>query len=548
MSLQSQLLKEGTRHLAGVDEAVLKNIDAVRDMSKISRTSLGPQGMNKMVITANDKLFVTNDASTILRELDVFHPAGRLVLMNSTRLEEEVGDATNFMVAFTGELLTHAESLLRMGLHISDIITGFEKAGLKASELLKSLTVASIEDFTSEAEVTKFIRTSIMGKQYGYEDVLAPAVAKACVSILPKNVGAFDVDSVRVEKLPGGGVSDISVVKGMVVMRDAEGTIKKRSNAKVAVFGGGLDFGKPESKDTWLVTSADQLEGFQKAQEDQMERVVKDIKESGTDVVVVHGKIGELAMHFLERYGLMVVKLNSKFDVMRICKVVGGAPVLRFGGPTPDEMGFIESVRVEEIGSTKVVIFEQGKEHASRLSTILLRGATENILDDIERAVDDGIHTFKTMTKPSADAHSLHRAFVAGAGACEIALATKITHLGEAITGQDQYAYKKFAEALEVVPRTLAENAGQDATLLISNLYAAHAAGNASAGINVETGEIYNAAENGILDHAGTKQLAITLATDAAVSVLKIDQILMSRPATGPKPPKQGPVDGGPDF
>jgi len=405
------------------------------------------------------------------------------------------------------------------------------------------MTATTAEELTEEV-ATKMIRTAIMGKQYGYEDVLSPVVARACVSILPKNVHHFDVDYVRVEKLVGGGVSDVRVVKGMVVMRDAEGTVKHLKKAKVAVFGGGLDFGKPESKETFLVTSADQLEGFQKAQEDQMEKVVKEIADSGAQVVVVHGKVGDLAMHFLERFGLMVVKLNSKFDVMRICKVAGAAPVLRFGGPTEDEMGLVDDVHVEEIGSTKVTVFSQDPESTSRLSTIILRGATENILDDLERAVEDGIHTFKTMTKPGKEA----RHFVAGAGASEIELASKLTHLAESITGQDQYAYKKFAEALEVVPRTLAENAGFDATLLVSNLYASHATGNTFSGINVETGEISNAVESNIFDHAGTKELAITLATDAAISVLKIDQILMAKPANGPKPPKQGPVDGGPDF
>lgn len=405
------------------------------------------------------------------------------------------------------------------------------------------MSVATVENFSDEAAVTKFIRTAIMGKQYGYEEHLAPVVAKACVSILPKNPANFDVDNVRVEKLVGGGVSDSYVVKGMVVTRGAEGTITKMKDAKVAVYGGGLDFGKPESKDTFLVTSAEQLEGFQQAQEDQMEKVVKSIAESGTKVVVVHGKVAELAMHFLERHGIMVVKLNSKFDVMRICKVVNGAPVLRLGGPTPDEIGHIDEVYVEEVGSAKVTVFSQtGSESSTRLSTIVLRGATENILDDLERAVDDGIHTFKTMTKKGG------QTFVAGAGASEIELASKLTTIGESITGQDSYAFKKFAEALEVVPRTLAENAGHDATLIISNLYAAHAAKKASFGLNVETGELFDAAEAAILDHSATKELAISLATDAAISVLKIDQILMSRPANGPKPPKMGPMDGGPDY
>lgn len=404
------------------------------------------------------------------------------------------------------------------------------------------MSVATVENFSDEAAVTKFLRTAIMGKQYGYEDSLAPAVARACIAILPKNPANFDVDNVRVEKLVGGGVGDSSVIRGMVVTRNVEGTIKKLKNAKVAVYGGGLDFGKPESKDTFLVTKAEQLEGFQRAQEDQMEKVVKSIADSGAQIVVVHGKIDELAMHFLERHGIMVVKLNSKFDVLRICKVVNGSPVLRLGGPTPDEIGHIDEVYVEEIGSSKVTIFAQtSAESHTRLSTIILRGATDNILDDLERAVDDGIHTFKTMTKTGG------QNFVAGAGASEIALASQLTTAGESITGQESYAFKKFAEALEVVPRTLAENAGHDATLLVSNLYAAYAAGNTAAGIDVESGEVFNAAEQSILDHAATKELAITLATDAAVAVLKVDQILMSRPANGPKPPKMGPVDG-PDF
>lgn len=396
------------------------------------------------------------------------------------------------------------------------------------------LEVAKIDDLFNHEQVTRFIKSAIMAKQYGFEDTIADVVAQACIQICPKNPKAFDVDNVRTIKIEGGGVSDLSVVKGLVLQRNSEGTIKKVENAKVVVFGGGIDFGKTESKDTFLITEAEQLEGFQKEQEDHMEKIIKSIADTGVKAIVCNGSVGPLALHFMEVYKLMVIKVGSKFDISRICKAVGASPTVRMGAPTEEELGYCDSISIEEIGSTKVCIFKQVNEK-SKISTIIIRGATENIINDIERSIEDGINTYKAMTKDPR--------FVAGGGSFEIALSLKLKKEGDSISGQDQYSFKKFAEALEVVPRTLAENSGHNSTLSISNLYAAHSTDGNNACIDVDTGDLVNALDQGIFDHLAGKKLAITLATDAALNVLKIDQILMVKRAEGPKVPPPRPMD-----
>lgn len=534
MSLQSALLKEGTRHLAGVDEALLRNIEAVRDLAKIVRTSLGPLGMNKMVINSHQKLFVTNDASTILQELDVFHPAAKLVVMNSKRQAEEYGDFTNFVIVLAGDLLTHAESLLRMGLHATDVIKGYRKALKKFEEIIEDLSCSRIDNVTDVSQVQTFIRTSIMSKQYGYEDDISRIVSEACISTCESNPKNFNVDNVRTIKIEGGGVSDMKCVKGIILQRGAEGIVQRAEKAKIAVFSGGIDFSKTESKDTFLITSPEQLEGFQKAQEDEMEKIVNDIAKSGAKVIVCNGTIGTLAMHYMNKIGLMVIKVSSKFDIVRISRAVGARPCVQMSAPQPEELGYCDEVYIDEIGGKKVCVFNQ-KESQSKLSTIIIRGATENILNDIERAVEDGVNTYKALVRDPR--------FLSGAGSFEIEASLLLKKEGDSISGQEQYAFKKFAEALEVVPRSLAESSGHNATLIISKLYAEHSKGNKNHGIDLDTGEIVDVNELKIYDHLVSKKRAVRLATEAAINILSIDQILMAKTATGPKVPPPRPMD-----
>jgi len=276
------------------------------------------------------------------------------------------------------------------------------------------------------------------------------------------------------------------------------------------------------------------LLNYAKSEEKNMEDIISKVAETGVNVIVSGGAVSEMAMHFIERYKLMVVKCMSKFDLRRICKAIGATALARLGAPTPEEIGSCDVVTVEEIGSTRVTIFRQEAED-SGISTIVVRASTENLLNDVERSIDDGVNVFKALTKDGR--------LVAGGGAAEIELAKNLQAFGDATPGIVQYAIKKYGEAFEVIPRTIAENAGLKATDILSNLYAAHQKGNIHDGIDVEEGGIGDMAAQGIVDLLVTKSSGIRLATDAAITVLRVDQIIMSKPAGGPKPPQQGPMD-----
>jgi len=240
-------------------------------------------------------------------------------------------------------------------------------------------------------------------------------------------------------------------------------------------------------------------------------------------------------LHFLEKYHIMVIKTQSKFELRRVCEATNAEPIMRMGAPTPEEMGFCDTVGVDEIGSTKVTIFRNESGERAGISTIVVRASTQNILDDIERAIDDGVNVFKGMVKDPR--------FVPGAGATEIELAKQLQSFADATPGLIQYSIKKYGESFEVIPRTLAETSGYKGIDVIASLYAAHAKGQSADGINVEEGTVQNSSTLGIYDLLSSKESSIRLATSAAITVLQVDQIIMSKPAGGPKVPKQGPMD-----
>ncbi|XP_023241990.1 T-complex protein 1 subunit theta-like [Centruroides sculpturatus] len=527
----SQMLKEGAKHFRGLDEAVYRNIEACTQLAQTVKSAYGPNGLNKMVINHLEKLFVTNDAATIIKELEIQHPAARLLVLASQMQEQEVGDGTNFVIIFAGALLEQAEELIRMGLTPVEIHEGYELACKKALEILPSLTCFEIKDYRNEKDVFKGIKTSVMSKQYGNEIFLSKLISQACISILPEKT-TFNVDNVRVCKILGSGLHKSEVCQGMVFKRQVEGDITKVAEAKVAVYTYPVDAMQTETKGTVLIKSADELMNFSRGEESMLEQQIKSIADSGANVVVSGGKIGDMALHFLNKYGMMGVRLPSKFDVRRLCKTVGATALPRLIAPTPEELGYCDKVYLDEIGETPVVIFKQESKE-SRISTIVIRGSTDNLMDDIERAIDDGVNTFKAITKDGR--------LIPGGGASEIELAKQITSYGEQLPGLEQYAVKKFAEALESLPRALAENSGVKPTEVISNLYADHQEGKVNVGFDaeVEGTSVKDVSEN-ILDLYLTKYWAIKYATNAACTILKVDQIIMAKPAGGPKPKSDG--------
>ena len=423
------------------------------------------------------------------------------------------------------------------------------------------LVVDEVKDLRSHAELAKAIRTVVSSKQNGNEDFLADMISEAVLTVLPKQPANFNVDNIRVVKIMGGSLEQSKVVKGMVFGREPDGSVKKARQARVGVYSCPVDISQTETKGTVLLHNAKEMLDFTKGEENQLEAIIKEIHDSGVRVLVAGASVGELALHYLNRFGILVIKLLSKFELRRLCRVVGATPLARLGAPMPDEMGKVDMVETLEIGGDRVTVFRQEND-VTRTATLVIRGATQNHLDDIERAIDDGVNVVKAITRDAK--------LVPGAGATEMQLIERISAFGEKTPELSQYSIKKYAESFEVIPRTLAESAGLDATEVLATLYASHhksstksassssSSGSSSnssessedededwtMGVDIEnedgTGTL-DAKEEGILDLLVSKQWAIRLATEAARTVLSVDQIIVARQAGGPKPPGPNP-------
>ncbi|KIM58489.1 hypothetical protein SCLCIDRAFT_16768 [Scleroderma citrinum Foug A] len=540
-----QLFKEGYKHLQGLEEAVLRNIQAVAELSDLVRTSFGPNGRNKLVINHLGRLFVTSDAATIIREVEVVHPAAKLLVMASQAQESEMGDATNMVLIFSGELLKKAEHLLILGLHPSEIIKGYELACTKALAELETLSTSRLPSPLTLSTLAEALKPAIASKQYGFEDVLSKLVAEAALAVMPSNPKNFNIDNVRVVKIMGSNLSTSKVVQGMVFGREPEGMVKKTTKAKVAVFTCALDISQTETKGTVLIKNADEMLNFTRDEEKHLEKIFKEIADSGIKVIIAGSSVGELALHFLNRFNIAVLKVLSKFDLRRVCRVVNATPLARVGAPMPEEAGYVDIFETIEIGGDRVTVLRQlakgepgydSSLEKTKTATIILRGATANHLDDLERAVDDGVNVIKALLKDPR--------LVPGAGATELELGKRIETYGNGLKGLAQHAVKRYAMALEVIPRTLAENAlgGAEGNEVLSRLWAKHEQkGGEAYGVDVEAEQdgTLLATEHKILDSLAAKSWAIKLATEAAVSVLSVDSIIMSKPAGGPKVPQQ---------
>jgi T-complex protein 1 subunit theta len=524
----NSMLKKGAQSFSGLEEAVLRNINACIELTELTRTSLGPFGMNKIIINQIEKLFVTKDASTIVKELSVEHPAARIIVLASQQQDREIGDATNFVIIFAGELLKQALSLFQLGLHPNDVITGFNDACEKALTSLGDLECYRLKNFKDVDEVAKCLKTSIGSKQYGYEDFLARLVARACVDVCPASHQRFNVDNIRVTKIPGGSILDSSIVNGIVLQRAVEGTITHVEDAVVAVYSCPVDISRTETKGTVLIRTGKELENFSNNEEAALEQIIREISLSGINVVVTGSQIGDMALHFCEKYCIMVVRVQSKFDLRRLSNAIGATPLARLGAPMAEEVGRCDSIKLTEIGDENVVLFSQNK--STVVSTIILRGATSNILDDTERAIDSAVNTYKQLSRDAR--------MIPGAAASELELARMVNQYGTSILGLSQYAVKSFAKAFEVIPTTLAHNAGKNSSELLSKMHAVHSSGSVWDGLDVNDDgvSLCNAKDVGILDLLIAKHYAIRLATEAATTILSIDQIIMARKSGGPKP------------
>jgi T-complex protein 1 subunit theta len=373
-------------------------------------------GVAAQVINHLEKLFVTNDAATIVGELEVQHPAAKLLVMASNMQEVEVGDGTNLVVVLAGELLSMAEELLKSGLHVSEIIGGYKAAEAKALELIDTLVSfdAPADTLHDATKLAAAIRSVIASKQWGNEDLFAARIAEACVLAMPQDVSKFNTDNIRVAKILGSSVAATTVVRGMCMPRGALGTIKEVIGAKIAVYGIPLDSATTETKGTVLLKSAADLKNYNDSEEVALEKIIKAIAATGVNMIVCGQAVGELALHFCEKHKIMVMKCPSKFELRRICRTTGANNLVRMEPPAPEDIGACEHVHIREIGSTMCTILEN-KGDQSHVATIVVRGSSPNIMDDVERAIDDGVNVIKAMTRDAR--------FLPGAGGAELRLA-----------------------------------------------------------------------------------------------------------------------------
>ncbi|KAL8435561.1 hypothetical protein ACSSS7_002406 [Eimeria intestinalis] len=439
--------------------------------------------------------------------------------------KQEMGGGCNFLLILAGHLLTNADYLLRQGLHLSDVIQGYELALEKIPNFLEESVCLSVDNLKDAKELEPVLRSVLASKPLCVEAGLSGLVSSAIASVMPPNFRDFDPDNIRVAKLQGGQLSQSTVLNGMVITKPPHGTVESKRNCKVMVLACGLECATTEAKGTVLLHTAEDLKNFTKGEEAQMEEIIRGIKNAGVEAIIVHGGgIADVAQHFCNKYEILTIK----------------------GVPTADELGVADSIQTTEISSTRVT---QILCRDTRVQTIVLRGSTPCILDEAEKAIDDACAFAKALTKDPR--------FVAGAGAAEMEVARKLQAVAEKLPGVDQYAVLKAAEAFEAVPRLLAESAGLNAT---AALHAAHATGRLFEGVNVDafvtpTGATrtpsagakvnmtLDADASGIFDHMQTKAWATRLAFDAAITTLRVDQIIMARPAGGPAPRAPGAPD-----
>jgi len=561
-----RLWKDGYKQFTGLEEAIMKNCEAASGLAACVRTSFGPNGLSKIVINRIEKVIVTTDAATIISELEVQHPAAKLLCLSAAMQQREIGDGANFVVVFAGELLKNAVYNLRKGLHPSVLVRGYEMAAKKVQEMIKELVVYEVNSQKDMYELEKLklgIKSAISSKQYGLENFLSELVGKACLNSMPQIASNFIVDNIRTVKILGGSIMDSQIIKGMVLESAPKSACTYAESTKVAIFTCSLDSTQTETKGTVLLHDANELMNYNQSEEDFIHGVIKRLKEMGVGVVIVGEKISEMAIHYADKYKLVLLRCISKWTLRRLCRAVRARPVVTLQGIRDADLGVCNKVYTKEIGNDNVTIFEQVNIGDSEVSTIVIRGATETAMNDVERAVDDGVNMVRAMTRNGK--------FVAGAGAVEIELARRLNQYAATVAGVEQYAVKAYAKSLEVVPRTLAENTGLNDTDIISKLYKAHSeqkddkqskeepatgdnnnnkiskeilkdikASPTNIGVDIVNGGVRDMTREGVIDLMATRQMGIKLATQSATTILRVDHIIMKKPAGGPRKPNRG--------
>ena len=524
------ILKEGTTRRKG-REAIYANIMAARIVAEAIKTSLGPKGMDKMLVDSFGDVTITSDGRTVLDEMEIEHPAAKMMVEVAKTQDDEVGDGTTTAVIVAGELLGKAEELLDKNVHPIIIIDGYRKAAQKALEELDKMAV---EINPRDKEMLKKIAMTAMASKLvaEYREYLAELTAEAILQVAEEVDGKFkvDVDDVKVEKKPGRSLMETQLVRGIVLDKEVvhPGMPKRIENAKIALLNCPLEVEKTEFDAKIHIETPEQMEAFIKEEERIMKEMVEKIKKIGANVVLCQKGIDDMVQHFLARAGILAVRRIKKSDMEKLAKATGARIVTNLDDLKPEDLGEAELVEERKVGEDKMVFVEGCKNPKS--VTILIRGGSERVVDEAERSIHDALCVVKDVL--------IEPKIVAGGGAPELELAMRLRDWAEGLPGKEKKAVEAFADALEAIPVTLAENAGLDPINIISELIALHKKGEIWAGVNVLEGKVGSMWEKEVFEPVLVKKQVIKSATEAATMILKIDDVIAAAKLKEKKPPK----------
>jgi thermosome len=519
------VLKESALQQKGRD-AQKNNIAAAKLVAELVRTSLGPRGMDKMLVDSLGDVTITNDGATILKEIDVQHPAAKMMVEISKTVDNEVGDGTTSSVVFGGALLAKAEELLEKDVHATVIIEGYQAAAEKALSLL---TEMAKQVSPSEREILlKIAKTSMQSKLISEDsDMLSKLVVDSILQVVEKEAEGHrvDLDNIKVEKKAGGSIRNTQFIKGIVLDKEVvhSGMPTKIEKAKIALLNSALEIEKTEMSAEIRISDPTQMQMFLEEENRMLKSMVDKIHQIGANVLICQKGIDDIAQHYLAKQGILSVRRVKESDMTKLAKATGGRISSNIDDMTPKDLGAAELVEQRKVETDKWVFIEGCKN--PKAITLLLRGGSQRVVDEVDRSMHDSLMVVKDVIEKPA--------VVAGGGAPEEFLASQLKEWANKFEGREQLAIKKYAEALEIIPLTIAENAGMDPINTMVTLRAKHSQGKKWTGIDARNTRVADMFSIDIIEPVAVKEQIIKSATEAACMILRIDDVIASSGGRG---------------
>lgn len=532
------VLKEGTKREKGKG-AQFNNIAAAKAVADAVRSTLGPRGMDKMMVDSMGDVVITNDGVTILKEMDIEHPAAKMIVEVAKTQDEECGDGTTTAVILAGELLKKSEDLIEQNVHPTTISAGYRMAANKAVELLDK--ISERVNIADKETLKKIASTAMISKSVSvHRDIMAEIAVKAVTAVAEERDGkyAVDLDNVQVVKKQGGAITDTEMIEGIIVDKEPvhPAMPKRIENVKIALVDSALEVKKTEIDAKIEITDPSQLDAFLAEEENMLKKMVEKVKESGANVLFCQKGIDDLAQHYLAKAGIYAVRRAKKSDMEKLAKATGANIVTKLNDLTKEDLGKAGLIEERKIADDEMSFVTDCKN--AKAVSVLIRGGTEHVVDELERSLEDALNVVAVAIEDGKT--------VIGGGAAATEISLGLRDYASTVGGREQIAIEAFANAIEIIPRTLAENAGLDPIDVLIDIRKAHKKGNKNAGINLFTGKISDMKESNVIEPFRVGKQAIESATDAAVMILRIDDVIASKAPEGKAPPTPpGGAEGG---